>query len=121
MEATATPASALSVELVEILAAGLWTYWKLALRVAYYGRQGARSSADFELALQRWDGEDSWDIGRDIQIQVSRSKRLLPSEAHQKLDEAQFKVVDYLDTEVDGLRQSGTPAEWERLYTGSYE
>jgi hypothetical protein len=34
-----------SVELIDVLANGLWAYWKLALRVAYYGRQAERGSA----------------------------------------------------------------------------
>lgn len=36
-----------SVALIDTLAISLWTYWKLALRVAYYGRQvseGRRTS-----------------------------------------------------------------------------
>jgi hypothetical protein len=105
-----------SVELVEILANGLWAYWKLALRVAYYGRQGERGSDEYELALERWDGDDAWELGCDIQIQVSRSKRLLSPESQRWLAQAQQRVVDYLDTQIDQLRQSGTPADWERLY-----
>jgi hypothetical protein len=95
---------------------GQQAYWKLALRVAYYGRQGQRGSKDLEFALRRWDGDDSWQIGCEIQIQVSRSKRLLPSPAQQKLDQAQQEVVDYLDHEIDRLRDAGTPDDWEKLH-----
>ena len=91
-------------------------YWKLALRVAYYGRQGQRGSKDLNLALRRWDGDDAWQIGCEIQIQVSRSKRLLPPPAQQKLDKAQQDVVDYLDHEIDRLRDAGTPDDWKKLY-----
>jgi hypothetical protein len=105
-----------SVALVDTLASSLWAYWKLALRVAYYGRQGQRGADDLDLALRRWDGDDAWQIGCEIQIQVSRSKRLLPPLAQQKLDRAQQRVVDYLDHEIDRLRDGGTPDEWERLY-----
>jgi hypothetical protein len=106
-----------SCELVEILANGLWAYWKLALRVAYYGRKGDSGAKDYELALQQWDSDDAWQLGADIQMQVSRSKRLLPTPAdQQKLDEAQRAVVDFLDAEIERLRHSGMPAEWQDLY-----
>jgi hypothetical protein len=102
--------------LVDALAGSMWAYWKLALRVAYYGRQGKRGSKDLELALRRWDSDEAWQIGNEIQIQVSRSKRLLPALAQQKLDRAQQEVVDYLDREIDRLRQRAMPCDWERLY-----
>lgn len=105
-----------SVELVDTLATSLWTYWKFALRVAYYGRQGPPGSMNLDLALRRWDGDDAWKLGCEIQIQVSRSKRLLPSPAQQKLDRAQQDVVDYLDQEIDRLRGGGKPDDWQRLY-----
>jgi hypothetical protein len=60
-----------SVELVDSLASSLWAYWKLALRVAYYGRQEPPSGEDFELALRRRDSDEAWQIGCDIQIQVA--------------------------------------------------
>jgi hypothetical protein len=101
-----------SVELVDTLASSLWTYWKLALRVAYYGRQGPEGSQDYRLALLRWDSDESWQNGNEIQIQVSRSKRLLPENAQRKLDQAQQEVVDYLDSEIDRLRREGTPSTW---------
>jgi hypothetical protein len=105
-----------SVELVETLASSLWTYWKLALRVAYYGRQGRKGHKDYRLALLRWDNDESWQNGNEIQIQVSRSKRLLPGKAQQKLDQAQREVVDYLDREIRHLRHGGTRSKWETFY-----
>lgn len=105
-----------SLELVDILANGLWAYWKLALRVAYYGRQGERGSEGYVVALQRWDSDDAWQLGCDIQIQVSRSKRLLPQQSQKWLDQTQRTVVDYLDTEIDRLRQTGDCNDWEKLY-----
>ena len=106
-----------SVALVDTLASSLWAYWKGALRVAYYGRQGERGTKELHLALKRWDSDDSWQLGSEIQIQVSRSKRLLPADAQQKLDQAQQAVVDYLDKEVDRLRVEGTnPDEWKEFY-----
>src|SRR4051812_18093433 len=102
-----------SVQLVEVLAKGLWAYWKFALRVAYYGRLGERGADDHQVALRKWDGDDAWNLGLDIQTQVSRSKRLLPQESQRELDKAQRNVVDYLDSEIDRLRMSGTPREWD--------
>jgi len=105
-----------SVELVETLASSLWTYWKLALRVAYYGRKGPEGSQDYQLALARWDSDESWQNGNEIQIQVSRSKRLLPENAQRRLDQAQRAVVDYLDGEIRDLRREGTPSKWATFY-----
>lgn len=105
-----------SLALVDTLAASLWEYWKLALRVAYYGRQGLRGADGLEIALARWDSDDSWNIGSDIQIQLSRSKRLLPPSAQQKLARTQQRVVDYLDHEVDRLRVSAEPEDWKKFY-----
>jgi hypothetical protein len=106
-----------SVEVVDTLATSLWAYWHLAARVAYYGRQGERGSDNFHLALCRWDSDESWQIGSDVQTQLSRSKRFLPPSAQQKLVEAQQEVVDYLDSEIDGLRRSmATPEDWSKLY-----
>ena len=105
-----------SVKLVDVLADGLWAYWKMALRVAYYGRHGERGTEGYRLALQVWDGDDAWDIGAEIQKYVSRSKRLLPEESQRRLDQAQREVVDFLDLRIDKLRQTGTPADWKQLY-----
>ncbi len=105
-----------SLELVDTLAASLWEYWKLALRVAYYGRQGQRGAKDLEIALRHWDSDDSWDIGSRIRIQLSRSQRLLPPAAQQELAQAQQDVVDYLDREIDRLRVSAVPEDWAKLY-----
>jgi hypothetical protein len=105
-----------SMALIDTFAVSLWTYWKLALRVAYYGRQGQRGSEGLEIALRRWDSDDSWEIGSQIQIQLSRSNRLLPLSAQQELLEAQQKVVDHLDREIDRLRVSAEPGDWGKLY-----
>ena len=65
---------------VDTLAATLWAYYKLALRVAFYGKDGR--SKDLEAALENWDSEKSWQMGSEIEIQFSRSKRLFPSSVH---------------------------------------
>jgi hypothetical protein len=75
-----------AVQLVDALATSLWTYWKLAVRVAYYGRQGEQGSAEFRQALKRWNSEEAWSLGTQIQIQVSKFKRLLPPAAQGNLD-----------------------------------
>lgn len=107
---------AASVELVELLAASLWTYWKLALRVAYYGSKGPARARDLAVALERWDSDEAWANGGQIQIQVSRSKRLLPDGAHGHLDAAQQAVVDYLDMKVDELREKPDTKAWGKFY-----
>ena len=104
-----------SIELVDTLANSLWAYWKLALRLAYYGRKGD-SGKDYDLALQRWNGDDAWKLGADIQMQLSRSKRLLPLVAHEKLDKTQRAVVKDLDDEIERLQHSKKPAEWQEFY-----
>ena len=101
---------------VDALAADLWTYWTAAVRVAYYGKQGPNGARDLETSLQRWDNDASWTNGHDIRIQVSRSKRLLPPGAHERLDRAQQEVVGLLAREIDRLRHNATADEWERLY-----
>ena len=105
-----------STALVDTLAAALWGYWKAALRVAYYGRQGERGAQDLDDALRRWDGDDSWEAGTQTQIQVSRSKRLLPPLAQEKLDRAQQDVVDFLDQEIDRLRIAASADDWNVLH-----
>ena len=105
-----------SVELVETLASSLWTYWKIALRVAYYGREGLEGAEDLMLALRYWDSDEAWRIGSEIQVQVSRSKRLLPVAAQRSLDQAQQQVVDYLDEEVRRLRRNAAPGDWAAFH-----
>jgi len=101
---------------VDTLADCLWAYWKLAIRVAFYGKQGEQRSKDLEDALHSWDSEESWELGRDVQIQFSRAKRLFPSSVHEKLDQTQQYVVKYLDTEIERLRVAATPDDWKELY-----
>jgi hypothetical protein len=105
-----------SRDLLEALAAALWTYWKLAMRVAYYGREGPARDEDYAAALIAWDGDQAWSNGAEIQIQISRSKRLLPNTAHRDLDRTQQDVVDGLDRQVEELRKLADPAAWERFY-----
>jgi hypothetical protein len=102
-------------DLLETLAASLWTYWKLAMRVAYYGSKGQPFKEDYNAALKAWDSDEAWDNGGKIQIQVSQSKRLLP-ERHEDLDGAQRTVVDDLDKRVDDLRKRDDPTEWGKFY-----
>src|SRR5437764_5142311 len=75
-----------SVAQVDTLADCLWAYWKLAIRVAFYGKQGEPRAKELGDALHSWDSEESWQVGRDLQIQVSRSKRLFSVRVHEKLD-----------------------------------
>jgi hypothetical protein len=106
-----------SVALVETLATSLWTYWKLALQVAYYGRPEPRDNENFVHALKLWDSDESWLNGCQIQIQVSRSKRLLPSVSYTELVKLQEAVVDFLDRRIDELRRRPAPREeWAELY-----
>ena len=102
--------------LVDALAGSLWQYWKLALRVAYYGKQGRRGKKELHTALLRWDSDDAWQSGLEIQTLVSRSKRLLPEPVQKKLDKTQQTVVYELDNAIDHLRRSGTPEKWDAFY-----
>jgi hypothetical protein len=107
---------AASVDLLEMLATSLWTYWKLAMRVSYYGRKAPIAGPGYETALERWDSDEAWVNGSEIQVQVSRSKRLLPEAAHADLDKTQRAVVDDLDLWVDHLRDVKDPKEWDAFY-----
>jgi len=107
---------AASVDLLETLATSLWTYWKLAMRVSYYGRKAPNAGPGYATALDRWDSDEAWANGSEIQVQVSRSKRLLPEPAHADLDKAQRAVVDDLDLWVDHLRDAKDPTEWGAFY-----
>ena len=106
----------LSRDLLETFAASLWMYWKFAMRVAYYGSKGERRKKNFDSALEVWDGDDAWANGGQIQIQVSRAKRLLPEETHRDLDRAQSAVVAVLDMQVEGLRDKADPTAWDAFY-----
>jgi hypothetical protein len=99
---------------VDTLADALWAYWKLAFRIAFYGKDGR--SKDLEAALENWDSEKSWQMGSEIEIQFSRSKRLFPSSVHDELDRTQTEFMEYLDKEIDRLRDA-TPGEWEVFFT----
>jgi hypothetical protein len=112
-----------SADLVTTLADKLWHYWKMAQRVAYYGKKLDPDSSEYESTLRShqdaiddWDSPKSWEIGCSIQDQVSRAKWLLSREAYERLAEAQEEVVNALDEELDALRGSTNAAEWNRLY-----
>lgn len=107
---------AASVDLLETLATSLWTYWKLAMRVSYYGRKAPADGPGYATALERWDSDEAWANGSEIQVQVSRSKRLLPKAAHADLDKTQRAVVDDLDLWVDHLRNGQDRKQWDAFY-----
>ena len=109
-----------SRELLETFANSLWTYWKLAMRVAYYGSKGKNRHEDYRAALKAWDSSEAWDNGGQIQIQISRSKRLLPETTHTTLDKAQQAVVDELDTQVEALRDREDMTAWKQFYNSLY-
>ena len=46
----------------------------------------------------------------------SSCSRPSASRSPQKLDQAQQDVVDYLDHEIDRLRDGGTPDDWNKLH-----
>jgi hypothetical protein len=106
-----------SAGLLETFAASLWTYWKFAMRVAYYGRNETDDDEGYTTALERWDSDHAWTNGCEIQIQVSRSKRLLPKATHTQLAETQYAVVEDLDLWVDHLRAKKEPQAWGDFYT----
>lgn len=106
-------------DLLEKLADSLWSYWKLAMRVAYYGRTVDRHN-DYEVALEAWDSSKAWSNGARIQAQVSRSKRILPDQTHEALDKAQHDVVDDLDKKVEELRRRADVTAWGDLYDYLY-
>ena len=100
----------------ETLAASLWTYWKFAMRVTYYGSKGPDRREDFETALRAWDSDEAWANGGQIQMQVSRAKRLLPVSTHQGFDTSQQEVVDSLDKRVEDLRENADEKAWKSFY-----
>jgi PAS domain-containing protein len=71
-------------------------------------------------ALEAWDSGEAWTNGGHIQIQVSRSKRLLPEPTHANLDQAQQTVVDDLDNQVEELREQGSVTAWNEFYNALY-
>jgi hypothetical protein len=105
-----------SSDLLETLAASLWTYWKLAMRVAYYGRKAPAFREDYAAALKAWDSTEAWDNGARIQIQISQSKLVLPKDTHKALNRAQQAVVDDLDRQVADLRERQDTTAWETFY-----
>lgn len=105
-----------SVDLLEKLAESLWTYWKAALRVAYYGKQGSAGGAHLAEALERWNSDEAWESGSEIQIQVSRAKRLLNKRTHADIDQMQREVVDDLDLRIENMSANASAAQWKTCY-----
>jgi hypothetical protein len=104
-------------QLLEDLAALFWSYWKLALEVAYYGRQASEGSPQkFLGARKRYDSQHSWEIGRNIHIAVSKAHRLIRSEAvYEDLDRLRVYVVEGIDNRLIGIDHS-SHNEWEEFH-----
>jgi hypothetical protein len=75
---------------------------------------------DYAAALTAWDSSEARDNGGQIQIQVSRSKRLLPATTHTTLDKAQQAVVDELDKQVENLRDRADTTAWNQFCCSLY-
>ena len=105
-----------SSDLLETLAASLWTYWKLAMRVAYYGSKGPGRHEEFQTALRAWDSDEAWANGIQIQIQISHARRLLPDSTYQGFDMSQQAVVDSLDKQVEDLQENPDETAWKHFY-----
>jgi hypothetical protein len=69
----------------------------------------------YEAALEAWDSGDAWAVACSIQVEVSRARRLMTLEAHNRLNEAQNRVVSALDKPVDDLRESADPMKWDEF------
>jgi hypothetical protein len=97
------------------LVSSLWTYWKLALRVAYYGREGQKGRTTFcwpcavGTAMIRAGRKRNPDPGEPIEKTAPRSRAAE--------DRAQQEVVDYLDGEIRRLRDQRTPDDWGKRST----
>lgn len=90
------------------------------MRIAYYGSKGPAFREDYTAALDAWDSDEAWNNGGRIQIQISRSKRVLPEAAHADLGRAQRMVVDELDKRVENLRNERDTAAWGEFYNDLY-
>jgi hypothetical protein len=106
-----------SLDLVDTLATCLWTYWKFALRVAYYGRLGLTANQNYRVALEKWDSDVLWELGTSIQIKLSKAGRLLRKDRRRSFDKRQRRFIKYLDDTVDHLKEEGTPQDWEEFYS----
>jgi hypothetical protein len=104
-------------QLLEDLAALLWGYWKLALEVAYYGRQTSEGNQQkFLASRERYDSQESWDIGRNIRIEASKAHRLINSPVvYKELDQLCIFVVEDLDRRLIGIEDSSRH-EWDKFY-----
>ena len=101
------------VDLVDTPAIDLWTYWKLALRIAYYAERG--DDEGYRDALKEWNGDKSWELGNRIQAQVSKARRLLSPSAYADLKTTQEQVVTYSDGRVSEILRSGAGSAWKTL------
>ena len=90
---------------------------EVALEVAYYGQETSeRGQQQYQEARAKYDSEPSWEIGRDIHIEVSKAHRLIPSpEAYKKLDELRGAVVDDIDKRLREI-QNPSQDKWKELY-----
>lgn len=86
------------------------------MRVSYYGRNAPIGGPGYTSALELLDSDEAWANGSEIQVQVCRSKRLLPEAAHADLDKTQRAVVDDLDLWVDHSRDVNEQKEWGAFY-----
>jgi hypothetical protein len=104
-------------QLLEDLAALLWRYWKLALEVTYYGRRASEGDRrNFLAARERYDSQQSWEIGRNIQIEVSKAHRLIRSQAvYDGLDELRAFVVEDIDDRLIAIDPS-SQHEWDEFH-----
>jgi hypothetical protein len=104
-------------QLLEDLAALFWRYWKLALEAAYYGRQASEGSRQkFLCARERYDSQQSWEIGRNIHIAVSKAHRLIRSEGvYKDLDKLRVIVVEGIDNRLMGIEHS-SHHEWDEFH-----
>jgi hypothetical protein len=103
-------------QLLDKLASLLWSYWKLALQVAYYGKGPVEDQQKYLDAKEKYDSDQAWEVGRDIHIEISKARRLIPSRAvYGRLDAMRGLVVDDLDILVTRISDSSQD-EWGELY-----
>ena len=100
----------------------LWRYWKLALEVAYYGKEeGVRNGLRYRHARSRYDSDESWDVGRSIHVEVSKARRLIPSEeVRGELNDLRTTVVDCVDARLVRMRRFSDDG-WGELHRFLYE
>lgn len=68
------------------------------------------------MLLGRYDTQESWDIGRNIRIEVGKAHRLIRSPAvYKNLDELCVFVVEDLDQRLIGIDDSSRD-EWDKFH-----